>query len=101
MIAGNPARKLILPESRKPCERVLSMDEVRRLLSAAMGREHLALRLLLLGGLRPAEPFRIDEAVKNAERQASGTRLGSAKTPDSNALVSISANLESRIADLG
>jgi integrase len=75
-----------------------------------MGREHLTLRLLLVGGLRPAELFalktddilggaalRIDEAVKNAERQASGKRLGSTKTPDSNALVSISASLETEL----
>jgi integrase len=86
------------------------MDEVRRLLSAATGREHLTLRLLLVAGLRPAELFalktddmlgggalRIDEAVKNAERQASGRRLGSTKTAESNGLVSISIDLETEL----
>jgi hypothetical protein len=53
LIARNPARKLILPEAREPCERFLSMDEVRRLLTVATGREHLTLRLFFVGGLRP------------------------------------------------
>ena len=84
----NPARKLILPTARKPCGRFLSMDEVRRLLSVATGRERLTLRLLLVGGLRPAELFalrtddirsgvlRIDEAVKERECEATGCRVG-------------------------
>jgi integrase len=109
LMARNPARKLILPATRKPCGRFLSMDEVRRLLAAATGREHLTLRLLLVGGLRPAELFalrtddiqhralRIDEAVKNLEREATGRRIGATKTDESDGVVSISADLEAGI----
>ena len=101
----NPARKLILPETRKPCGRHLSLDEVRRLLTVASGREHVTLRLLLVGGLRPAELFalrtndisgnelRIDEAVKERERQGSGRRVGDTKTEESDGSVSLSADL--------
>jgi integrase len=109
VIARNPARKLILPDARKPCERFLSIDEVRRLLAVATGREQVTLRLLLVGGLRPAELFalrtndirsgvlRIDEAVKERERQASGRRIGSTKTDESDGIVSLSADLETKL----
>lgn len=92
LIERNPALKLELPEARKSADRFLTLDEVRRLLTAAEGIERLVLRLLLVGGLRPGELFalraedvgeitvRIDEAVKERERQSSGRRIGKTKT---------------------
>lgn len=109
LIGRNPARKLRLPETRKSCERYLSIEEVQRLLAAATGRERLTLRLLMVGGLRPAELFalktddirpgslRIDEAVKERERQATGKRIGKTKTDESDGSVAISAELEAEL----
>ena len=68
---------------RKPCGRFLSLDEVRRLLSAAATvsfRERLIIRLFIVCGLRAQEMFvlrfediepgilRIDEALKETEK---------------------------------
>jgi integrase len=85
------------------------MDEVHALTGAAAGREKLILRLFLVAGLRPAELFalrdddilpgglRIDEAVKNRERQATGRRLGDTKTESSDTVVPITAALEEEL----
>jgi site-specific recombinase XerD len=92
LVRRNPARRLELPPTRKPCERFLSMDEVHSITGTATGREKLILRLFLVAGLRPAELFaprtddigggelRIDEAVKDREKQGSGRRLGDTKS---------------------
>lgn len=109
LIHRNPADNLSLPPVRKPCERFLSMEEVRRLLSAATGRERVTLRLLLVGGLRASEllalrtddigpcSLRIDEAVKDRERTASKRRLGGTKTEESDGSVAISPDLEAEV----
>jgi hypothetical protein len=56
LIQKSPARKLAMPNIRKKsCERFLSLDEFRALLSHASPREHLVLRILGVCGLRPAE----------------------------------------------
>ena len=83
LIQKSPARKLAMPNiQKKSCERFLSLDEFRALLSHASPREHLVLRILGVCGLRPAEvlvlriedfegsQLRIDEALK--ERQKGG-----------------------------
>lgn len=74
-ISKNPARRLDIPETRESCHRALSPDEIRELLSVLSGRDHLALRMLSVLGLRPGELFalrrndyeggrlRIDESV--------------------------------------
>jgi integrase len=109
LISKNPARKLILPISRKPCEKVLTKEQAQRLWGAATGREHVTLGLLMIAGLRPGELFalktddigvgqlRIDEAVHNAEREASGKRLGDTKNDESNSFVPISSDLEAEL----
>lgn len=54
LIAKSPARKLVMPKIRKKaCERFLSVEEFRALLSHAAPREHLVLRILGVCGLRP------------------------------------------------
>jgi len=84
LIKVNPARKLELPGNRlrRPCGRFYSIEEVRKLLSAAAAeslREHLIVRTFLVCGLRAQEMFvlrvddlepgilRIDEALKETE----------------------------------
>ena len=56
LIPKSPARKLVMPKVRKkPCERFLSVEEFRALLSDAPPREHVILRIFAVCGLRPAE----------------------------------------------
>jgi integrase len=70
--------------NKKSSERFLSLDEFRSLLSDALPREHLVLRILGVCGLRPAEvlvlrnedfegtQFRIDEALKERQKGMRG-----------------------------
>jgi hypothetical protein len=70
---------------KKSCERFLSLDEFRALLSHASPREHVVLRILAVCGLRPAEvlvlriedfegsQLRIDEALKERQKGAPGS----------------------------
>jgi integrase len=109
LIADNPAKKLEIPVRllRKPCERYYSLEEVRRLLSQAHGREHLVLRIFINCGLRPGELFalreddietgrlRIDEAVKDTERGTN--RVGNPKTTGSVAYVTMSEGLQEEL----
>ena len=112
IIQVNPAIKVDLPGAklRKPTKRAYSLDEMRRLLSAARSvslREHLIVRIFYVCGLRPGELFalrvddveptllRIDEALKETEKGAD--RFGETKTSSSNAYVSISNDLHKEI----
>lgn len=109
LITDNPARKLELPTQllRSPCERYYSLEEVRRLVSKAHGREHLVLRIFINCGLRPGELFalreddvesgqlRIDEAVKEVER--GDRRIGDTKTSGSRAYVGMSKGLQEEL----
>ncbi|MBV9081586.1 MAG: site-specific integrase [Acidobacteriaceae bacterium] len=109
LIEKNPARKLLMPNIRKKsCERFLSVDELRALLSQAAPREHLVLRILAVCGLRPAEALvlriedfaggqlRIDEALK--ERERGEDRIGTTKTAESDNYVPVPPDLEREIA---
>jgi len=68
LISINPAAKLELPGAklRRPSKREYSLDEMRRLFSAAAAvsvREHLIVRIFYVCGLRPGELFalRLDD----------------------------------------
>jgi integrase len=104
LIEKNPARKVVMPNIRKKsCERFLSVDELRALLSQASPREHVVLRILAVCGLRPAEvlvlriedyegtQLRIDEALK--ERQKGEDRIGATKTEESDNYVPVPPDL--------
>jgi integrase len=104
LIEKNPARKIVMPNIRKKsCERFLSVDELRALLSQASPREHVVLRILAVCGLRPAEvlvlrvedyegtQLRIDEALK--ERQKGEDRIGATKTAESDNFVPVPPDL--------
>jgi integrase len=107
LVEKNPAKKLELPRTRKTCGRFYTIDEVRRLLSAATGRERLILRLLILCGLRPAEVLalrtddiepgrlRIDEAIQDS--QTGKDRIGDTKTEESDGHVAVSQQLEAEL----
>jgi integrase len=108
LIQKNPARKLVMPNiQKKSCERFLSVDELRALLSQAPPREHVVLRILAVCGLRPAEvlvlriedyegaQLRIDEALK--ERQKGEDRIGATKTEESDNYVPVPPDLGRKI----
>lgn len=108
LIEKSPARKLAMPNiQKKSCERFLSLDEIRALLSHASPREHVILRILAVCGLRPAEvlvlriedfegsQLRIDEALK--ERQKGDARIGETKTAESDNYVPVPPDLEREI----
>ncbi|MGH9632938.1 MAG: tyrosine-type recombinase/integrase [Bryobacteraceae bacterium] len=108
LISKSPARKLVMPKVRKkPCERFLSVEEFRALLSHAAPREHVILRILAVCGLRPAEvlvlriedfegpQLRIDEALK--ERQSGEDRIGDTKTDESDNFVPVPPDLQREI----
>jgi len=112
IIPVNPATRVELPGAklRRPSKRAYSLDEMRRLLSAARSvsvREHLIVRIFYVCGLRPGELFalrvddvepkllRIDEALKETEKGAD--RIGETKTSSSNAYVAISDDLYTEI----
>ena len=108
LIPKSPARKLVMPKIRKkPCERFLSVEEFRALLSDAPPREHVILRIFAVCGLRPAEvlvlriedfegsQLRIDEALK--ERQAGEDRIGDTKTDESDNFVPVPPDLQREI----
>jgi integrase len=112
LIMRNPGRKIEMPSKRlrKPCGRFLSLDEVRRLLSAAATvsfRERLIIRLFIVCGLRAQEMFvlrfediepgilRIDEALKETEKGAD--RIGETKSTTSNGYVATSPDIEKEL----
>jgi len=106
-IGKNPARKLDIPETREPCHRALSPDELRELLNVLSGRDHLALRMLSVLGLRPGELFalrrndyetgrlRIDESV--SEEMESDARVVAPKTEASVAHVWVPRGLQAEL----
>jgi len=94
LIDRNPARKIIRPATRPTCKRLLSLDEITRLLDAMEGRDRLIARICIVLGLRPGEVFattwddfdpeagrlRIDEAAVDSQ-------IKDTKTPGSRAWV--------------
>jgi len=56
-IGKNPARKLMIPATRKPSKRSLAVEEIAELLAQMDGRDRLIVRMFLLLGLRPGELF--------------------------------------------
>lgn len=110
LIVKSSARKLLMPKVRKKaCERFLSVEEFRALLTHAAPREHVILRILAVCGLRPAEllvlriedfegrQLRIDEALK--ERQRGDNRIGDTKTDESDNFVPVPPDLQREIEE--
>lgn len=102
LIPKNPARKLDMPRTRKPCDRYLSTSEVAKLLNALTGRDRLIVGMFVLCALRPGELFalrreciedgrlRIKEAITRGEIQ-------NTKTEESNGYVALPPSLEAEL----
>lgn len=108
LVPKSPARKLAMPKIRKKsCERYLSVEEFRALLSHAGPREHVMLRIFAVCGLRPGEvltlriedfegtQLRIDEALK--EREVGDERIGETKTEESDNFAPVPPDLRLEI----
>jgi integrase len=84
IMVDNPTEDLKARSKRRVCERYLTVDECRELLSVLVGRDHLIVRMFIQLGLRPEEMFalrrddvqrdqlRIDEAL--VEGQSAPTK---------------------------
>ena len=57
VIDKNPARKLAMPPTRRPCGRFLTMEEFDALLAQLEFRDHLITRMFCTMGFRPGELF--------------------------------------------
>jgi integrase len=85
-ITENPTEDLRAKSKQRVCERCLTLDECRRLLSVLVGRDHLIVRMFIQLGLRPEELFalrrddvrgdqlRIDEALVEGQSAATKTQ---------------------------
>jgi integrase len=84
IITENPTEDLRAKSKQRVCERYLTVEECRRLLSVLAGRDHIIVRMFIQLGLRPEEMFalrrddvqgdqlRIDEAL--VEGQSAPTK---------------------------
>jgi integrase len=110
LIARNPLQgiRLRLPSGlRKECGDFLVLEEAKKLLAAATGRDLLILQIFIELGLRPGELYalkaddirpgklRIDEAVK--QRFRGSKRIGAPKTQESDNFVYLSPEIEQSI----
>lgn len=70
IMTENPSQDLRAKSRKRVSERTLNLDECHKLLSGAVGRDHLILRILIQLGLRPEEVFalRRDDVIGNQLR---------------------------------
>jgi len=90
LIAKNPARKLVMPTTRKPCGRFLSLEEVDALLAQLQFRDRLIVRMFCSMGFRPGELFAlrwddVEESRVRVDESWSPWGLKEPKTKDSDA----------------
>lgn len=90
IMTENPTEDLRAKSKVRPCERSLSLEECRSLLSVLVGRDHLIVRMSIQLGLRPEEMFalrrddvqddqlRIDEALVYGQSGAVKTEASAA-----------------------
>jgi integrase len=103
LLDKNPARKLMMPRTRKSCTRVIAPDEIERIMAALPMPERLIVRMFLVLALRPGELFalrrddyspgrlRIDESISPDQL------LGEPKTEGSSAWVALPNRIEAEL----
>ncbi|HWQ53553.1 MAG TPA: tyrosine-type recombinase/integrase [Bryobacteraceae bacterium] len=104
IIGKNPARKLQMPKTRKPCGRFLTVEEYWRLLAELEDRDRLVVHIAVALGLRPGELFalRWDDVEPGRLRVDESLRFGAdgtkdPKTEGSNAFVYLTPGLQGEI----
>ncbi len=68
LIERNPARKIHMPVTRKPCKRILTTEEITAIMDQLGARDRLIVRMFLVLGLRPGELFALRRNDKGAGR---------------------------------
>jgi integrase len=103
LLVKNPARKLQMPRTRKSNTRVLSPEEIARIMDALFLRDRLIVRMFLVLGLRPGELFalRRDDytpgAIRIDESISPDQILGDPKTEGSQASVWLPLRIEAEL----
>ena len=97
-IPRNPATKVKLPPHKPVDQRIISPDQLQKLLAALDLREHLILRMLWTLGLRPSELFArrwrdVVGSTLKVEDRVSRNKFGPTKTKSSRAPVALSSQL--------
>ena len=100
LIVKNPARKLAMPSTRKPCGRFLALQEVDALLAQLEFRDRLIVRMFCSMGFRPGELFAlrwndIEEARVRVDESYSPWGMKEPKTNDSDAYLPMPASVRS------
>lgn len=101
----NPAKKLSIPQTKKACKRVLTTEEIVRLMAELLPRDQLLIRLCLILGLRPGEALALrwndiqGGTVRVDEGMVDG-RIFSPKTEASIADIAVPETLAAELAEL-
>ena len=103
LITKNPARKLVMPPTRKPCGRFLTLEEFDVLLAQLKFRDRLIVRMFCAMGFRPGELFAlrwddVEEARVRVDESWSPWGMKEPKTEDSDAYLPMPATVRSEIA---
>ncbi len=77
-IVKNPARKLEMPQTRRPVKRYLSEQEIRAIMGQLSVRDRLIVRMFLVLGLRPGELF----ALRRDDKMDRQLRIDESVSPD-------------------
>lgn len=102
LIAKNPARKLVMPPTRKPCGRFLTLEEVDALIAELEFRDRLIVRMFCSMGFRPGELFAlrwddVEEARVRVDESWSPWGMKEPKTKDSDAYLPMPATVRSEM----
>jgi integrase len=98
LITKNPARKLVMPTTRKPCGRFLSLEEYDALIAQLEFRDRLIVRMFCAMGFRPGELFAlrwddIEEARVRVDESSSRWGIKEPKTQGSDAYIPMPASV--------
>ena len=105
LISKNPAKKLMMPETKPENKRFLGLEEIALVSEKLPFRERLILRMSLILGLRPGELFALrwndidGLSSRLDEETVDGNIFGTLKTKNSRAFVALPASLRAGLAD--
>lgn len=99
ILERDPARKLVLPQTRKPSRPYLAPDQIQAVENKLTGRDQIILRLFTRCGMRPGEVFALQPEDLGEDRTLfirptfSRGRLGPTKTEGSAKKVALPQSL--------
>ncbi|HMF75670.1 MAG TPA: hypothetical protein VK604_08420 [Bryobacteraceae bacterium] len=105
LISKNPAKKLMVPETKPENKRFLLLEEIAVVLGKLPFRERLILRMSLILGLRPGELFALrwndvdGHSLRLDEETVDGKLFPTLKTKSSRAFLSLPASLRDGLTE--